>query len=214
MENLQYLKNKFNLDFNGKLPIKVPIDRFRGLTSLFKELGFKVGAEIGVSKGRYSKWICSYNRKAKLYCIDPWKAYPDYIEKHKEDDQKEMDEIYEFAKNRLKNFNCEFVRKTSMEAIKDFNDNSLDFVFIDGNHTFEYVVNDIAEWEKKVKPGGIISGHDFWNSDDLKTVWATVETPRQKMKLCQVQDAILAWTNTNEIKPWFVTKDRCWFYFK
>ena len=213
-ETLKYISDKFNINFEQKSPIKLPIDRFRGLTSLWRELGFKVGAEIGVSTGRYSKWICIKSRCKKLYLIDPYKAYPEYVEKHDEQGQKELNEIYEQAKARLAKFNIEFVKKTSMEAVKDFNDNSLDFVFIDGNHTFEYVVNDISQWEKKVKPGGIISGHDYWNSENVKHLWANVTEPVQIRKLCQVQTVVNAWTSANKINPWFLTKDRTWFYIK
>ena len=103
-----------------------------------------------------------------------------------------------------------------MQALEDFLDNSLDFVFIDANHTFEYVVNDIAEWSKKVRPGGIISGHDFLNSIDLKEkdVWGGAKTYIERLKLCQVKDAVLNWTKTNRINPWFITINKTWFWVK
>ena len=49
-----------------------------------------------------------------------------------------------------------------MEAVEDFADESLDFVYIDGNHDFRYIAEDLAEWTKKVRIGGIISGHDYF----------------------------------------------------
>jgi len=214
METIKYIVNKFQIDLNQKSPIKLPIDRLRGLTSLFRELGFKVGAEIGVDRGRYSKWICMKNKGVKLFLIDPYIAYPEYVEKHDSKDQISFDENYEKAIQRLGNFNCEFIKKTSMEAVKDFLDNSLDFVFIDGNHTFEYVVNDIAEWSKKVKPGGIVSGHDFVRSVELKKIWIPVANEEERIKLCQVKDAVESWTYANRIKPWFLTTDSSWLYVK
>jgi glycosyltransferase involved in cell wall biosynthesis len=48
-----------------------------------------------------------------------------------------------------------------MQAVTDFADESLDFVYIDGNHQLKYVVEDIVEWTKKIKKGGIIAGHDY-----------------------------------------------------
>lgn len=215
MDTIKYLNDRFQLE-GKQSPIKLPIDRFRGLCSIFKELGFKVGAEVGVNRGKYSKWICIKNKGVKLYCIDPYLAYGDYVECHDKDGQKVMDDCFEQAKTRLKGFNCEFVRKTSMDAVKDFKDESLDFVFIDGNHTFEYAVNDIAEWSKKVRKGGIISGHDYWNSIELSKVWAFVNSREEKMKLCQVKDAVDAWVKTNDIHPWFLVKGPCpsWFWVK
>ena len=102
-----------------------------------------------------------------------------------------------------------------MEALKDFNDNSLDFVFIDGNHTFEYVVEDIAQWSKKVKVGGIVSGHDYWRSiESEKPLYVKNLTLLEQLKLVQVKDAVNSWVSANRIKPWFITKDLCWFYVK
>lgn len=192
-------------------------DRFKDLPALFKEMGFKVGAEIGVSKGLYSKWLLSGVPGLKLYLIDPWIAYDEYVEHHNKADQPILEDCLETAHKRLKGKNVEFIRKTSMEAVKDFEDESLDFVFIDGNHTFEYVIEDIAKWSKKVKVGGIVSGHDYWNSIDLDKVWAEADTLEGKLKLCQVKDAVDAWTKTNRINEWYIAKkDRCpsWFWIK
>jgi len=214
MDSLKYIKEKFNIDLEQKSPIKLPIDRFRGLTGLFNELGFKVGAEIGVDNGRYSKWLCIKVKKLKLFCVDPWIEYEDYVESHHQN-RTDMDTHYENAKTRLAKFNVEFVRKTSMEAVKDFKDNSLDFVFIDGNHTFEYVVNDIAEWSKKVKPGGIVSGHDYWRSiESKKPLYVKNLTLLERLKLVQVKDAVDGWTKANQISPWFLTIGSTWFYVK
>jgi hypothetical protein len=87
-----------------------------------------------------------------LYCIDPWELDKGY-EEYWADEQSKLDELYEETKKRLSGYNCEIIRKTSMEAVKDFEPNSLDFVYIDANHHFDYVVNDIIEWEKIVRPG-------------------------------------------------------------
>lgn len=226
---LKYIKNKFALRYLVPMPIMLPIERNAGLPSLFNELGFKVGAEIGVSKGRYSKWLLSKIKGLKLYLIDPWEVYGRYVEMNNAEGQRMYDDIYEQAKVRLKGKNVEFIKKYSVDAVKDFPDESLDFVYIDANHTFEYVIHDIAEWEKKVKYGGIVSGHDYWNSVKRKHLYKIgvdmkpPETHIEKMKLCQVKDAVNAWTNTNMIKPWFVTNEvdgekrgggMSWFYVR
>ena len=74
-----------------------------------------------------------------------------------------MEEIYEEAKKRLAPYDCTLIKKTSMEALDDFKDESLDFVYIDGNHKIKYIVEDIFEWYRKIKKGGVISGHDYLN---------------------------------------------------
>ena len=102
-----------------------------------------------------------------------------------------------------------------MESITDFLDNSLDFVFIDGNHSFEYATEDIAQWSKKVKPGGIVAGHDYWNSIDIKKYWVKIENETDRRKLCQVKYVVDAWTKANDIKPWFtIDKGLSWFWVK
>lgn len=50
-----------------------------------------------------------------------------------------------------------------MDAVRWFDDNTLDFVFIDANHDYKHFAEDLREWHKKVKPGGIVSGHDWVN---------------------------------------------------
>jgi len=216
-KTLEYIQKKFNLDPGGQLPIRIKTSRRTGFLELFKELGFKVGAEIGVADGRYSKFLCSKIKGLKLFCIDPWKAYGDYVEQHDEAGQVILTTNFEEAKKRLAPFNCEFIRKYSMDAVKDFKDESLDFVFIDGNHSFHYVINDIAEWSKKVRSGGIVAGHDFWTSSEKMYSLAYVPTRDEEIRLCQVKDAVLGWTKANEIKPWFVViGDKCpsWFWVK
>jgi len=128
------------------------------LAILFKELGYKVGAEIGVDRGLYSEALSIANPGVKLYCIDPWKVYNEYDDIT---DQHTLNVNYNCTIKRLAPYNCEIIRKFSVEAINDFADGSLDFIYIDGNHTFNYVLEDINKWSKKVKPRGIVSGHDY-----------------------------------------------------
>lgn len=49
----------------------------------------------------------------------------------------------------------------SKKAVELFKDNSLDYVFIDGDHSYEEVCHDIDAWRMKVKKGGILAGHDY-----------------------------------------------------
>jgi hypothetical protein len=128
------------------------------LTELFKDLGYKVGAEIGVYQGHYSMVICKNNPDLKMFCVDPWRAY--YYYSQTSDEQQEG--FFKIAQQNLEPFkNVEYVRKTSMEAVKDFKDESLDFVYIDGLHDFDNVMLDLIHWAPKVRNGGIVSGHDY-----------------------------------------------------
>src|SRR3990167_7957487 len=163
MNTLDYLFLKYNLgyDENTVMPIEIPNVSRLDIVRWIRELDFKVGAEIGVAQGEFSKLIVVGNEQVKLYGVDPWepyRGYKDYIK------PESFDNLYAEAKSRLQYFKrFEFVRKYSMDAVKDFEDNSLDFVYIDANHEYEYVKQDITEWAKKVKSGGIVSGHDYVN---------------------------------------------------
>jgi hypothetical protein len=55
------------------------------------------------------------------------------------------------------------MREMSMDAVKKIKDGSLDFVYIDANHGFDYVMEDLIEWSKKVRVGGIVSGDDYYD---------------------------------------------------
>ena len=59
-----------------------------------------------------------------------------------------------------------FLKKSSLEAFKECFDEGLTFdsVFIDGSHDYDSVKQDIENWSRLIKPGGIISGHDYWSS--------------------------------------------------
>lgn len=153
------------------------------LAELLGELGFNRGAEIGVRQGAYSARLCRKNPNIELYCIDPWSAlgnkYP----------QEKQDKIYAVAQKNLKKYNATLIRKTSMDALSDFDNDSLDFVYIDGDHKFDAVVLDIVLWSKKVRSGGIVAAHDCYGGE------------------VGVQKAVEAYVHCHHIDHWYVTKE-------
>jgi len=146
-------------------------------------LGYKVGAEIGTRKGIFAESLCQQHPGLHLYCIDPWMAY-NYVS------QRRQEQIYPHAVERLSAYNATLVRKTSMDAVDDFSDESLDFVYIDGNHKFDFVMCDLICWSKKVRQGGIVALHDYRPGE-----WAGVVA------------AIDAYTASHDIRPWYVTRE-------
>ena len=127
-----------------------------GLAEHFAEQGFTKGAEVGVADGRYSEILCQKIKGLELIAVDPF-----YREGHEER-----------ARQRLAPFNAHIIKKTSMEAFSEVPDESLDFVFIDGNHKFDYVIEDVVNWARKVKKGGIVSGHDYYHFHDSGVIEA------------------------------------------
>lgn len=142
------------------------ISRKVGLIDLFKEKGFKVGVEIGTDRGYYARDICKRFPEVKLFTIDP---YIPFTEGDEVKDQQEMNKRYQEAQEVLKPYsNCELIKSTSMIIAKSFKPQSIDFVFIDGDHRYEAVYEDIVEWSKIVKKGGIVAGHDYVKNDKNK----------------------------------------------
>lgn len=128
------------------------------LARMFKELGFNAGAEIGTASGNFAYSLAAQNHNAKLYCVDPYEAYDGYGDI----DEAKMFRNFMKAQERLRPFeNVEFIKKYSKEAVQLFEDCELDYVYIDANHSFGYVLEDIVAWSYKVRSGGIISGHDY-----------------------------------------------------
>lgn len=202
MDTQAFILKKYHIDTQQRSPITIPNFGRKNLALLFTELGFKVGAEIGVLLGDYSRILCEANPKLKLYSIDPWLVYKEYKDLTP---QKNFDDMYQQTKKVLSPYNCKIIRKRSMEAIKDFSDNSLDFVYIDGNHEFTSEANDIHEWSKKVKTGGIIAGHDY---------------RKYKYKsFSHSYEVVNAYTSAYRIFTWFITDHardgiRSWFWVK
>lgn len=127
------------------------------LAKFFNQSGFKKGAEIGVADGRYAEILCQNIPGLHLIAVDPWTPY-DGNWRSKDYQQK----AYETAVERLQSYRPTILRKTSIEASLEVPDESLDFVFIDGDHHFDYIMEDIIAWSRKVRKGGIVSGHDYY----------------------------------------------------
>ena len=126
----------------------------------FAKLGFRIGAEIGVSQGYFSEAMFKAIPGLKLYCVDIWMPYQGnrWVPFNSRAEQ-----YFETTKKRLLAYKAVIIRKMSMDALADIPDTSLDFVFIDSNHAFDYVMQDLIGWTKKVRVGGIVSGDDYFH---------------------------------------------------
>lgn len=129
------------------------------LAEYFHQLGFKKGVEMGVFDGRYSEVLLQNNPNLELWSVDCWQVYDGYKD-HRF--QRSVDRAYARAVERLKPYNCHIVKKFGMDALADFEDESLDFVYLDGNHQYKAISQDLPAWAKKVRIGGIVSGHDYY----------------------------------------------------
>ena len=114
-------------------------------------------AEVGSFQGESSVMFAA--KAKKVYCIDPWDGEDagNYGGAHIA-----ISEVEKTFNEATKDFqNIEKIKKLSDDAAADFEDNSIDFLYIDGMHTEEQVRKDIFNFFPKVKPDGIIGGHDL-----------------------------------------------------
>jgi hypothetical protein len=103
-------------------------------------------------------------KELTLYSLDPYIKYSDTDAMSKLTEGENGDNLYNFVFNRLNNSyggRSKLVRSDSNYLINNVEDNSLDFVFIDGDHSYEGVKIDIENSFSKVKSGGLISGDDY-----------------------------------------------------
>lgn len=123
-----------------------------------------VGAEIGVASGLNSNdMLVNWNVKM-LYLVDNWITISDQ-KGDAASPQSWHDFNLESTKRIMKNHKGKFkiLQGMSIEMSKEVKNNSLDFIYIDGDHSYEGVMNDLKHWVPKVKKGGLISGHDYLN---------------------------------------------------
>lgn len=128
------------------------------------------GIEIGVNDGKNAKNILESINIKRLYLIDP---YVPYNEDGKIMDYTNIEKIMRKTLAPYRKF-IKFIKYTSENAASKIPDNSVDFVYIDGNHSYEYVKKDLELYYPKLKSKGIMGGHDF-TPETLGVVKAVTE---------------------------------------
>lgn len=173
------------------------------LPKFFRRMGLTTGAEIGVYRGAFTEKFCLEG--LKTYAIDPWIGYSGSGRSEKKQEMQNLN--YSIAQKTLSPYkNCTILKKTSMEALNDFKQESLDFVYIDGDHRFRFIAEDISEWYQKVRKGGIISGHDYLNSKTGATnvIWHVRTVVDAFIEVYGINDLIIFGRNDKTLSWMFV----------
>lgn len=117
--------------------------------------------EVGSWKGKSAAFMCveiiNSGKEIKLDLVDTWEG----SEEHQ--NCTDLPNLYQIFKENMKPLDGHYMdlKMKSMEAVKLYKDESLDFVFIDASHKYEDVKDDITHWLQKVKKGGILAGDDY-----------------------------------------------------
>lgn len=161
------------------------------LLNIFAKLGYKIGVEIGVNNGRFAQKMCERIPGLEYYGIDPYNRYDDF----QIGSTRQLEKSYQKTLGKLESFTASIIKTFSVLAYNKFENGSVDFVYIDGNHTFNYVFSDILLWLPKIKPGGVISGHDYVVADQ-----------------CDVRPAVDFCIKSFQVERWFLCNDTSWFW--
>jgi hypothetical protein len=156
-----------NNNLKTKQMKRIKLDKNR--TSLFSEFSQKFpngkGAEIGTFMGQFSRQMLNH-WGGTLFMVDVWRGLGDeYIDSSNHNNFDGG--VYGKAMKNIEGFEDRaiMIRASSDIASQLFEDESLDFVYIDANHAYDWVVQDIELWYPKVKKGGILWGHDYLGMD-------------------------------------------------
>jgi hypothetical protein len=161
------------------------------------------GVEIGVLYGEYSLEILRHWNGHTLHLVDAWSnALEDYADPASGLD---MEQAYQRTLGNIEPYRArvKIHRLLSIVAVSQFSDNSLDFVYIDADHCYESAKKDIAVWSEKVRPGGVICGHDYCTSDNPLHLIGVERAVREFCEERGVEELLLTQDN---FPSWFIRK--------
>ena len=171
-----------------------------------------VVAEVGTAKGEFAANILAHAQARRLHLIDPWlhHAEGEYQKDRNNVSPEECEDRYGLVLEKfadpIASGQVRVHRVGSPEAADLFPDEYFDYVYIDGNHTYEAVLADLRAFDRKVKKDGLILGHDYGNNAIFKDMgFGVVEAVNQFIMETGYEFTCL----TNEFAPTYViAKDR------
>jgi hypothetical protein len=166
---------------------------------------FGAGVEVGVQTGDYSQTLLREWRGSKLYLVDLWRPLPNSsdpanvpIAQHRDNFLKIFDVVAPFDSRAV------IIREDSLSAARLFQDSSLDFVYLDAGHSHAEVEADINAWSAKVRPGGLLMGHDYMDGEVSVVNGANEVISTFRI---EVQRAVNEWASRHR-KEIYVTHER------
>ena len=213
MNTAQYIQKKFGPHKGNpqKLEGFVRTDLYK----LFAQLGFTTGLEVGVEKGKNAQTMFEIIPNLKLFGVDPYKQHPQasyaYHAALRNWDAQYLHNCKRQCLKRMKGRNFTLLQGFSEDMVNRIKDNSLDFVYIDADHSYDFVMQDMILWGRKIKKGGIMSGHDYYYDKD------------ESARRTKVTQAINDYTRVHNIEFYITSEDHSvekgdiypsWFWVK
>lgn len=121
------------------------------------------GVEVGVARGDFAATLLSSWWGERLILVDPWRAQPraDYVDVANVPDEQQNEHRRAVETLCRRDPRARMHEGLSEQVATTFDDGSLDFVYLDGNHAFGPALADLRAWWPKVRPGGLFAGHDY-----------------------------------------------------
>ena len=156
----QYHVNDETLKFWVKRPpYNGSLDGFVDMVKYLQDLDIKTLVEIGCFQGESTTIFAHYLPNCEIYAVDPFIPHYDDSDQASLADMSIVESNFDNRISKFKNINK--MRLLSNEASKIFENESIDMVYIDGNHLHNSVVSDLELWVPKIKPKKYIAGHDY-----------------------------------------------------
>lgn len=134
--------------------------RAEWLVSVIRAHDYRRGAELGVKEGATINRVLCACPRVSMVGIDLWEPTPGYEEWDHSAYKANALNMMDMYPTRL-----QLIQDCTWDAAAQFPDKSFDFVFVDGDHRTKSVVKDIEAWIPKIRPGGMLAGHDVgWAS--------------------------------------------------
>jgi hypothetical protein len=169
------------------------------------------GVEIGVRRGDFSE-IMMKSWPGTMHLVDPWAWTEEYVEVEAHPYEWRNDEDLEHVVHMVERYPGRGVihKMTSLDASKVIAD-GLDFVYLDGNHALNHVWQDLRLWWAKIRPGGILAGHDFLYYPLPDVTQAVVEFAQMKRTTINLVRGSAADRNNccvdGQVPSFFMVKD-------
>lgn len=159
------------------------------------------GVEVGSAWGSNATDILSHWKGKRLYMVDPWIMQDPGVYREEQNHTTNWLDWYQVClRMSIKDPRALPMRLYSNEALPLFADNSLSFVYLDGNHAYKPFLDDLDWWWPKVQPGGLFGGHDYYDCT-VHPHW------------CEVKSALDRWTkekgltfSTTPCSSWWILK--------
>lgn len=159
-----------------------------------------IGVEVGCAFGWFSELVLSQWKGTKLFMVDPWEKQPQEIYREKTDCVDYSDWFVNCSRIAERDQRVTLVRQYSVDGCKLLPDGECDWVYIDANHSYRHVLEDMDAWWPKVKSGGLLCGHDCYH-DTTYPHW------------CEVKPAVERWAAEHQYE-FTITPCSSWWILK